>query len=238
MNAETAHLLGIGLCTGVFLLIGAGCTPSRAAPPTPAEIAAAPLPDGVDAARVDAVLPDGCFAAVEDLPTPDDPRLDGDAVIVIAKEARRLMLFSGGRLAEGPGCWPVALGVDRMGVYPPGPKQRMGDRRTPEGWYRSSDKPWSNFYGAIAVHYPNADDAARGIRQGLIGEAEASEIRAALDADRKPPQRTALGGEILVHGGGSSADWTWGCVALDNDELDALRAMLPEGMRTDILILP
>ena len=60
----------------------------------------------------------------------------------------------------------------------------------------------------------------------------------ALAANKKPPQRTPLGGEILIHGGGSASDWTLGCVAMDNAHIDALRATLPNDMVTEVLILP
>ncbi|MBN1334649.1 MAG: L,D-transpeptidase family protein [Deltaproteobacteria bacterium] len=188
-----------------------------------------------------------CPATTEALPLPPtlsrtDPRLAGPRVVVVRKAARRLLVYESGRLyADGegsPACWQVALGVDASGVYPPGPKRRRGDRKTPEGWYRTSDKPTSSFYHAIRVHYPNAEDVRAGVAAGLIDAAQARAARAALGAGRVPPQDTRLGGEILLHGGGSSSDWTWGCVALDNADIDALRALLPEGMRTDLLLLP
>ncbi|MCB9745775.1 MAG: L,D-transpeptidase family protein [Alphaproteobacteria bacterium] len=187
-----------------------------------------------------------CPATVAELPaserhSADDPRLQGDGLMVVLKEARVVGLYRGGALAtldEAPACWSVALGVNGEGSYPPGHKIRQGDRRTPEGFYRTSDKPWSSFYGAIAVHYPNAADAEVGLSAGLISEGQRDAIVAALAKDAKPPQNTRLGGEILLHGGGSSSDWTWGCVALDDPDIDALRAALPQGMRTDVLILP
>ena len=110
--------------------------------------------------------------------------------------------------------------------------------RTPEGWYRTSDKPSSRWYGAISVHYPNADDAKRGLAAKAISQATYRRIVGALAAGIKPPQRTALGGEILIHGGGSATDWTLGCVAMDNPRLDLVRNTLPAGLRADMLILP
>ena len=111
-------------------------------------------------------------------------------------------------------------------TYAPGHKQRVGDMRTPEGWYRTSDKPWSSFYAAIAIHYPEAEDAHRGVRDALITAEQRDEILDALQKGGKPPQNTRLGGEILIHGGGGSTDWTLGCVALDDPHIDALRAAL------------
>jgi hypothetical protein len=48
----------------------------------------------------------------------------------------------------------------------------------------------------------------------LISQKDRDEIIAAIDAKKMPPQKTKLGGEIYIHGGGTDSDWTWGCVAL------------------------
>jgi murein L,D-transpeptidase YafK len=179
--------------------------------------------------------PVGCLQTVSQLDVGPDPRLQG-TVVVVRKEARRIQLFERGRtftLDDAPACWRVGLGGQ-----PAGTKEVRGDNRTPEGWYRSSDKPWSNFYGAIAVHYPNSDDAAQGLASGLVDAAQHQAILSALDKDRKPLQSTRLGGEILIHGGGGDSDWTLGCIAMDNADLDMLRASLPADKRIHILILP
>ena len=190
-----------------------------------------------------APLPDGCVATVAELPasplfTTDDPRWKGDDIIVVLKEQRRTMLFDKGELVKlsdgSPACWQVGLGSG----YPAGHKQRMGDMKTPEGWYATSDRPWSAFYGAITVHYPTPADAKRGVAQGLITEEQAKSIEAAHAKGVLPPMETRLGGKILLHGGGGSSDWTLGCVALDDAHIDALRAELPGSMRTQVLILP
>lgn len=176
-----------------------------------------------------------CAATVAELALPTelaaDARLRGPAVIVVSKAERKLGLYADGALR---GCWSVGL----ASAYPAGTKQRRGDKKTPEGWYRTSDKPWSSFYKAIAIHYPEVRDADRGLADGLITAAERDAVVAALATGAKPPQETALGGEILIHGGGGSTDWTLGCVALDDRDIETLRAGLPEGMRTDVLILP
>lgn len=161
-----------------------------------------------------------------------DPRLQRDDLVVVRKAAREVLHYEGGQLSAG-GCWGAGLGF-----APEAHKLRQGDGRTPEGWYRTSDKPWSQFYGAIAVHYPNAEDAAAAQAAGTISAETAAGIARAIQQGKKPPQATALGGEILLHGGGSGADWTLGCVAMDNADIDALRARLPHDIQTDILILP
>lgn len=185
--------------------------------------------------------PTPCLPTVDDLDLPesvvmDDARLRGDHLIVVRKADRRIQRFMGGemvRLEDGSdGCWPVGLGFE-----PEGHKTRQGDGRTPEGWYRTSDKPWSQWYAAIAIHYPNADDAQVGSDNKIISQGMARQIKAALAKDKKPKQNTALGGEILIHGQGAT-DWTLGCVGMDNADIDALRATLPANMRTDVLVLP
>ncbi len=174
---------------------------------------------------------DGCPVEAAEIETPPDDRLEGEATIVVFKEARRLGLYrKGGRI----GCWPVGLGSG----YPAGHKQQRGDMRTPEGWYQTSDKPWSSFYAAIAVHYPEVADAQRGVAKKWITPAQRDAIVAALKEGKKPLQTTKLGGEILIHGGGGSTDWTLGCIALDDEHIDALRQDLPKGMRTSVLVLP
>ena len=183
--------------------------------------------------------PDPCPATVEALaaryPTQvdlTDARLRERGLIVVQKGARRLQRFDGGQQVDGA-CWRVGLGFT-----PEGHKLIEGDGRTPEGWYRTSDKPWSQWYAAIAVHYPGAEDAQAAEADGRIDAATRRSIDSALRRGEKPPQTTPLGGEILIHGGSGWSDWTWGCVAMEDAEIDALRATLPARMETNILILP
>ncbi|MBX7082389.1 MAG: L,D-transpeptidase family protein [Nannocystaceae bacterium] len=190
--------------------------------------AAAPAAADADARR-------GCVERTEQLPSatlfdPDDPRLRKGALVAVLKSARRLVLFEDG---VATACYRVALGF-----APQGHKQIQGDGRTPEGWYRTSDKPWSSFAHAIAIHYPNEDDARAAAADGRIGGSTRDRIVADTRAGKVPPQNTKLGGAVLIHGGGSSSDWTLGCVALDDADLLTLRAALPKRMRANMLILP
>lgn len=176
-----------------------------------------------------------CVASVDELPKSThvdaaDRRLSKGSVLVVDKAARRLMLFDEGRLDL---CFKVGLGF-----APSGHKEVQGDGRTPEGWYRTSDKPWSSFDNAIAIHYPNELDARAAAADGRIGNKTRDRIVTDLRSNRVPPQSTKLGGAVLIHGGGASSDWTLGCVALDDTDLLSLRAALPRGMRTDLLVLP
>jgi murein L,D-transpeptidase YafK len=188
-----------------------------------------------------------CLSHVNQLPTQElfeghDPRLKGERLMVILKSKRQLVLFEKGHRYQKDGvtgCWRVALGVgEETGVYPSGPKRVEGDRKTPEGWYRTSDKPTSQYYKAIAIHYPGLMDAEYGLAQGMITQKQVMALKQALEGDEKPKQNSPLGGEILIHGGGSIADWTFGCIAMENEDLDALRDILPPNIKTDVLILP
>jgi murein L,D-transpeptidase YafK len=135
--------------------------------------------------------------------------------IVVSKSARRLQLYSGGRMVRE---YRVVLGGD-----PVGDKERQGDSRTPEGeFYVCVKNERSQFYRSLGLSYPNREDAERGLRDGLITRAEYDRIVRALTRKRTPPWDTALGGEIFIHGGGTSNDWTAGCVALDNADMQEL----------------
>jgi lipoprotein-anchoring transpeptidase ErfK/SrfK len=149
--------------------------------------------------------------------------------VVVEKGARRLKLYAGGEL--------VRVRRVALGFTPEGDKVRQGDGRTPEGDFQVCMKnERSNFYLSLGLTYPNAEDAERGVRDGLITRAQHKLIARALDAGRCPPWNTALGGEIFIHGGGTGRDWTFGCVALENPEIKELFDTLPRG--TPVRILP
>ncbi|HWS85537.1 MAG TPA: L,D-transpeptidase [Pyrinomonadaceae bacterium] len=151
------------------------------------------------------------------------------ARVVVEKGARRLRLYAGGEL--------VRVRRVALGFTPEGDKVRQGDGRTPEGEFQVCMKnPKSSFYLSLGLTYPNAEDAERGLRDGLITRAQHKGITRALAGGRCPPWNTALGGEIFIHGGGTASDWTFGCVALENPEIKELFDALPAG--TPVRILP
>ena len=67
-----------------------------------------------------------------------------------------------------------------------------------------------------------AAHAERGLRDGLITRTQYDSITRALRAKKAPPQDTHLGGDIYIHGNGAQSDWTWGCVALENEDIREL----------------
>ncbi len=142
--------------------------------------------------------------------------------LVVRKAARQLTLFSGG---EAVRTYRVVLGFT-----PEGDKVRQGDGRTPEGtFYVCVKNDKSNFYLSLGLTYPDAEDAARGLRDGLITRKQHDRIASAARRKARPPWDTALGGEIFIHGGGTSSDWTAGCVALENAHIKELFDSVPMG---------
>ena len=149
--------------------------------------------------------------------------------IVVSKSQRRLELYSDGKLVR---TYRVGLGLN-----PIPDKVRQGDRATPEGeFYVFTKNDKSAFYLSLGISYPNVEDAERGLRDKLISRAQHDAIVRAIKRKLAPPQNTALGGDIYIHGNGASSDWTWGCVALENEDIKELFAAVPVG--TSVTIKP
>jgi hypothetical protein len=152
-----------------------------------------------------------------------------DDYIVIHKSKRNLALCSRG----------VAVKSFRVGLgfAPTGDKQVEGDGKTPEGvFYVAQLVPNSDFHRAFLLSYPDRGDATRGLNAGLITANQKSQIDTAQASCGTPPQSTALGGWIELHGEGGSSDWTLGCAAIENAEIDELWATI--GVRDTIVVLP
>ena len=79
------------------------------------------------------------------------------------------------------------------------------------------------------MSYPNIEAARRGLKDKIITTEEHDAIVKAITEKKMPPQKTALGGEIYIHGGGIESDWTDGCVALQNEEIREIYEMIPVG---------
>jgi murein L,D-transpeptidase YafK len=149
--------------------------------------------------------------------------------IVVYKKARKLELYSDKKLVR---TYRVGLGFS-----PVADKQREGDGATPEGeFYVFVKNNKSAYYLSLGISYPNVEDADRGLRDGLINETEHAAILDAIRKKKAPPQYTKLGGLIYIHGNGSSKDWTWGCVALENNEMKELHDAVTVG--TPVTIKP
>lgn len=142
--------------------------------------------------------------------------------VEISKRKRRLFLYSEGALVR---MYKVALGFN-----PDADKKRQGDGCTPEGeFYICQKNDQSEYYLSLGISYPNAEDAARGLHEGILTQGQYEEIMLALRFYEVPPWNTPLGGAIAIHGCGSEGDWTLGCIALDNENIEELYTIVPTG---------
>jgi murein L,D-transpeptidase YafK len=138
-----------------------------------------------------------------------------DPRIIVIKSKRQLELYSDGSVVR---TYRVGLGLN-----PVADKQREGDRATPEGeFYIFTRNPKSAYYLSLGISYPNIEDAERGLRTGLITRTQHDKIVSAIRNKTAPPQYTSLGGLIYIHGNGAASDWTWGCIALENEDIREL----------------
>jgi murein L,D-transpeptidase YafK len=139
--------------------------------------------------------------------------ISADQIIVI-KSKRTLMLLKNEQILK---TYTISLGGQ-----PVGPKTREGDHKTPEGHYVIDKRNVkSKFHLALHVSYPNAADIARARKQGV------------------PP-----GGAIMIHGlpkgydwvssASKVGDWTDGCIAVTNDEIDEIWRVVPNGTPIEI----
>ena len=136
--------------------------------------------------------------------------------IVIHKQSHEMLVFSENEL--------VKIYRIHLGISPEGRKQVSGDYKTPEGLYRTTYRNENSlFHKSFGISYPNAEDLMNAKKLG------------------KP-----AGGDVMVHGLPNrdaavgmdryQNDWTWGCIALRNEEIDELFTRVNPG--TPILITP
>ena len=134
--------------------------------------------------------------------------------IVIEKSARKLSVLANGKTLKS---YRVALGRSPVGA-----KQQEGDNKTPEGVYKIDGRnPQSNFHLALHVSYPSDEDKTRAAERGV-----------------------PAGFDIMIHGiqngrGWIGAfhrlnDWTAGCIALTDEEIEELWRVTPDGTTVEI----
>ncbi len=127
--------------------------------------------------------------------------VEGGCGIVVIKENHILELYKNGKLLK---TFTVELGANSINQ-----KMYAGDRATPEGYYRISGKKGygKSKYGlALLINYPNEEDRQRFLT---------------LKSRRELGDRSKIGGLIEIHGGGGRGfDWTDGCVALTDSEME------------------
>jgi murein L,D-transpeptidase YafK len=134
--------------------------------------------------------------------------------ILIEKNARRLTLYAKGH--------PVKMYKVSLGRNPKGPKEREGDNKTPEGIYTIDSRNInSGYHLALHISYPNETDEQRAKSQGV-----------------------SPGGNIMIHGikNGfgwfgrfhTSIDWTQGCIAVTDEEIEEIDKLVPNGTAVEI----
>ena len=142
------------------------------------------------------------------------PAVEHADSVVILKKDHLLELFAKGKLIR---TYKVALGQGGFA-----PKTREGDARTPEGTYViDSRNAASAYHKALHISYPNADDRRRAAKLGV-----------------------SPGGAVMIHGlpngrGWVGAahrmyDWTLGCVAVTDDEIDEIWKLVPVGTPVEV----
>ncbi len=134
--------------------------------------------------------------------------------IIVNKSARQMMLLSGNKAIK---VYQIGLGT-----VPIGHKNFEGDGRTPEGaYYIDRRNPNSRYHLSVGVSYPNDYDRAFALASGQ-----------------------SPGGDIFIHGQGPEGkvlskqrrDWTVGCIAVTDEEVEDIYAMVQDG--TPIYIYP
>jgi murein L,D-transpeptidase YafK len=139
---------------------------------------------------------------------------DGIDRVIVYKQQRKMVLLSQGKQVKA---YRVALGGQPVGA-----KQRQGDHRTPEGSYLlDSRNAHSQFYKAFHISYPNPKDSAAAKKLGV-----------------------SPGGDIMLHGlpkdyawlgkAHTQVDWTDGCIAVTNEEMDEIWEAVPVGTPIEI----
>ncbi len=146
--------------------------------------------------------------------------------IIVEKSARKLTA----------GAFSCGIG---LGSAPIGHKLAEGDGKTPEGrYYVCTKNAASKFHLALGVSYPNEADAETALSENRISREQFSAIRSAQQNRRRPPWDTPLGGFIMIHGehpDGKQGDWTAGCIALTNADIETLFSMAQIGDEIEIL---
>jgi len=143
-------------------------------------------------------------------------KTNGKPAIIVDKFAGKCYLYRQGK--------QVLLLDAEFGINWIGDKKHKGDRATPEGRYYITRKKTNNktkYYKALLINYPNDDDKARYAREVKNGTIS---------------RKTGIGGLIEIHGeGGKGINWTEGCVAISNDDMDKLFNQVEVGTPVTII---
>jgi murein L,D-transpeptidase YafK len=134
--------------------------------------------------------------------------------IIIHKSARTLSLMHKGKIIK---TYKVSLGPHAIG-----PKTQAGDGKTPEGHYTiSARNEHSHYHRALKISYPNASDVKRAQKLGVSPGGD-------IMIHGLPNGKGWVGKQHLLH------DWTIGCVALTDEEIDEVYSKVKVGTPVDI----
>lgn len=164
-----------------------------------------------------------------------DDGTEGTPWLLVDTEALTLMVMQGERPS-------MTLHNIAIGRYGTSPEKRRGDNSTPLGRFRVA---WiqrnSGFHRFIGLDYPDIARAEKGHREGDIDKRTLQTILAAHRRGKRPPQNTVLGGQIGIHGLGQGdprlherMNWTRGCIALTDQQVDALLSWVHIGTAVEI----
>ncbi len=140
--------------------------------------------------------------------------------VVVRKNAHEIVLYRGDTVLKR---YRAAIGPGGAGF-----KHREGDKVTPVGHYHVTMHQPSRYHLFLRLDYPNTDDRARFTKLVASGEL---------------PKEATIGGDIGIHGAPPQAewkpihkevDWTLGCVAVDDSEIDEIGAAVKDGTPVDI----
>ncbi|NNF03410.1 MAG: L,D-transpeptidase [Rhodothermales bacterium] len=157
--------------------------------------------------------------------------------IRVSKSEQTLYVYRGPELLAS---YPTDLGYNFFSD-----KIKRGSLAEPDHWrtptgrfYVASKNASSQFYKALVLNYPNREDAERGMRDGIITKDQYESIVRADESISMPPMDTGLGGWIEIHGDGTGArrNWTQGCIAITNAQMDQIWNWVDVG--TPVLVEP
>jgi murein L,D-transpeptidase YafK len=165
--------------------------------------------------------------------------LAGELRLVIWKSQYTLTLYKGDRPIK---TYRAVFGRG----FRDGDKRQAGDRRTPEGeFFICTMNHSKRFYKFMGLSYPGIPHAEYGLRKQLITRQEYTMIKKANEERLQPPWHTRLGGAIGIHGRMLDSavaprifpgmNWTDGCIALENADVDEIFSVVSPGTRVTIL---
>jgi murein L,D-transpeptidase YafK len=164
----------------------------------------------------------------------EDTRLDNTRIVIDTK-ALTLKVLRGGQEM-------LSFSDIAIGRYGASVDRRKGDHQTPLGHFSIA---WitdnTSFHRFFGFRYPSKDYADRALKAGHLDKKTWAQIHRALAAGRLPPQDTILGGNLGIHGIGKGDidihkryNWTNGCVALTNGQIDRLTVWIGVGTPVEI----